>query len=288
MHRFALVLAFIAAPLWSQEYSPALDAASSTRLYWGDLHVHSNLSPDAFAFGTTRLGAEDAYRFARGERVPASGGLDAQLRQPLDFLLVADHAEFLGVFPRLVSGDPAFLAMGLGSRWQAMLEKTGNLGSVVTDWVSLLQNPGYEQELSADFRRSIWQEAAVAADRNNYPGLFTAFVGYEWTSMVNDNNLHRVVLYRDSADKAGHQPPFSALDGRDPEQLWRALDDYENDTGGRVMSIPHNGNVSNGLMFALETLSGEGLRAGAAALGADLRGHPGKGRRRVPSIPVAG
>ena len=67
--------------------------------------------------------------------------------------------------------------MGLGSRWQAMLEKTGNLGSVVTDWVSLLQNPGYEQELSADFRRSIWQEAAVAADRNNYPGLFTAFVG---------------------------------------------------------------------------------------------------------------
>jgi len=259
MNRLALLLVLVAAPLAAQEYSPSLNADANTRLYWGDLHVHSNLSPDAFAFGNTRLSAEEAYQFARGQRVRASGGLDARLSRPLDFLLVADHAEFLGVFPRLVNNDPAFLATELGSRWRGLLDDTGNLGAVVGEWVSRLQDPEYEQELSEAFRRTIWQEAAAAAEQHNRPGLFTAFVGYEWTAMVDGNNLHRVVLYRDNAEKATRAAPFSALDSRDPEDLWQALARYEESTGGQVMSIPHNGNVSNGLMFALDTLSGEPL-----------------------------
>jgi hypothetical protein len=259
MPRLALLLLLTALPLQAEEYSPVLNAASNTRVFWGDLHVHSNYSPDSFAFGNSRLSADDAYRFARGERVRANNGMDAQLRRPLDFLLVADHAEFLGVFPKLMNNSPDFTATALGARWRKTLDETGSLGTVVTEWADMLQDPGYEQELSEPFRRGIWQEAAAAAERNNRPGQFTAFVGYEWTAMVEGNNLHRVVLYRDGAETATRLAPFSALDSRDPEDLWQALERYETVTGGQVMSIPHNGNVSNGLMFAEETLSGEPL-----------------------------
>ena len=133
MNRLALLLLLIAAPLWSQEYSPALKQAQATRLFWGDLHVHSNNSPDSFAFGNTGLTAEDAYRFARGGRVTASGGLDAQLSTPLDFLLVADHAEFLGVFPKLLERNPAFLETELGSRWRKILDETREKGWSLVD-----------------------------------------------------------------------------------------------------------------------------------------------------------
>ena len=259
MSRLTVLLLLVAMPLCAQEYSPPLNAASDTELFWGDLHVHSNFSPDAFAFGNSRLSADDAFRFAAGARVTASIGMDVQLRRSLDFLLVADHAEFIGVFPKLLQNDTTFLQTSLGRRWRKMLDDTGNLGAVVGEWAALLQDPDYEQELSEPFRRSIWREAAAAAERHNNPGLFTAFVGYEWTAMVAGNNLHRVVLFRDDADTATRQTPFSALDSQDPEMLWQALARYEKSTGGQVMAIPHNGNVSNGLMFALQTLSGEPL-----------------------------
>lgn len=264
MYRLTTLLLLLAAPLWAQQ-SPVPQASPQTQLYWGDLHVHSNFSPDAFAFGTTQLSADDAFRFAKGDAVTASGGLQAQLARPLDFLLVADHAEFIGVFPKLLANDADFLNTSLGARWRAQLDASGNLGAIVLEWVKLIQSPDYQQELSEEFRSSVWKEAAAAAERNNKPGEFTAFVGYEWTSMVEGNNLHRVVLFRDDAATATRLPPFSALDSLDPEDLWQALGDYESLTGGRVMSIPHNGNISNGLMFALTTLDGSPLDAAYAA-----------------------
>lgn len=263
-YRFFGLLFLIAAPLSAQEYSPPLNGPEQRNLYWGDLHVHSNFSPDSFAFGNSRLTADDALRFAKGARITANNGMDVALRRPLDFLLVADHAEFIGVFPKLVQGDPAFLRTDLGANWQKKLKDTGNLGDIVTEWVTRLQDPDYEQELSEQFRLNIWKEAAGAAQRHNNPGVFTAFVGYEWTSMIGGNNLHRVVLFRDDADTATILPPFSALDSQDPEKLWQALARYETASGGRVMSIPHNGNVSNGLMFAVETIAGEPFDKGYA------------------------
>lgn len=238
-------------------YAPTLNPPEPRNLYWGDLHVHSNFSPDAFSFGNTRLSADDALRFAAGGRVTASSGQDVQLRRPLDFLLVADHAEFIGVFPKLVTSEPAFMATPLGVRWRAMLGESQDIAPIMGDWLKIMQDPGYEQELSEPYRLSVWEEAAEAAERNNRPGEFTAFVGYEWTSMIDGNNLHRVVLYRDGADKATQVVPFSALDSRDPEDLWQALANYERTTGGRVMAIPHNGNVSNGYMFAVDKLDGK-------------------------------
>jgi hypothetical protein len=247
-----------ALPLCAQEYSPPLNEANKTNLYWGDLHVHSNYSPDSFAFGNSRLTPDNALKFARGIKVTASNGMNVQLQRPLDFLLVADHAEFIGVFPMLVSGDPVFLATDLGAQWSKLLEKNGgNIGAIIPEWLVRIQNRDYEQELSTDFRTSVWKEAAGFAEDHNVPGIFTAFVGYEWTSMIEGNNLHRVVLFRDDAETATELPPYSALDSLDPEQLWAAMERYETKTGGRVMSIPHNGNVSNGLMFALDDLSGK-------------------------------
>ena len=241
-------------PLAATESRGQASPGSGTRLFWGDLHVHSNQSPDSFAFGNARLTQENAFRFARGERVVASNGMEAQLQRPLDFLLVADHAEFIGVFPRLMARDPALLETELGADWRRLLDEKGSVGAIIGEWLRRLQDTNYQQELPAEFRRSLWQEISSTADRHNEPGQFTAFVGYEWTAMVKGNNLHRVVLFRDGAERASKLPPFSALDSHDPEQLWAALEKYETTTGGRVMSIPHNGNVSNGLMFDVKTL----------------------------------
>ena len=172
---------FLALQVSAQEYSPALNIQHADNLYWGDLHVHSNLSPDSFAFGNARLTTNDAMRFAKGHPVKANSGQVAQLRRPLDFLLVADHAEFIGVFPKLIAKDQRFAETNLGKRWGKLLEENGNLGPIVREWASLIQDPDYKQELSPEFRINVFRDAANSADRHNDPGVFTAFIGYEWT-----------------------------------------------------------------------------------------------------------
>jgi Protein of unknown function (DUF3604) len=244
-------------PVLGEEYSPALNQKGASNLYWGDLHVHSNLSPDAFSFGNHKLTPDDALNFAKGKTVVANNGMKARLQQPLDFLLVADHAEFIGVFPKLLNDDPGFLATDLGAKWKQLKDKKGGVGPIIFQWLSRIQNPDYVQELPESYRRQVWGEVATIADRHNDPGQFTAFVGYEWTAMIKGNNLHRVVLYRDGAKTATKIAPFSALDSKDPEKLWAALANYEEKTGGDVMAIPHNGNVSNGLMFSDKTVDGK-------------------------------
>lgn len=263
------------------DYSPPVANDHPDRVLWGDTHVHSNLSPDAFSFGNHRITPELAFRFARGETVTAQSGIKARLSRPLDFLLLSDHSEFLGVFPKVFSASPDIVGTPLGERWagyikqgapervlmefgvlamgpdgmdQAIADMSAGLG--VTVDAGTLRDP--EQSAVPDeLRQSIWNGVGEVADQFNEPGRFTAFIGYEWTSMPNGNNLHRNVLFRDGADKTSQVLPFSSIDGGDPEQLWQYLEDYEQKTGGRVLSIPHNSNVSNGLMFAETTLSGE-------------------------------
>ena len=248
---------------WGEEqsttpYAPYTEQKFPRNVYWGDLHIHSNLSPDSYGFGNTTLTPSDAYRFAQGEAVEVGSGQVAQLRRPLDFLLVSDHAEFTGVFARLDVKDPELMKTTLGQRW-TKFRADGEGGRAVQEFAAAIQNPNYEQELPESFRRTVWQDAADAADAANQPGVFTAFVGYEWTAMVNGNNLHRVVLFREGADVAATQAPFSSLDSQDPEDLWQWMADYEQRTGGEVLAIPHNGNLSNGIMFATTTLDGKPL-----------------------------
>ena len=238
-------------------YSPNVDDDFPTLLLWGDTHLHTNMSPDAASLGNRRVTPEIAYRFARGELVHGVNGMPLRISRPLDFLVVADHSEYLGLFPRLAAKDPALLATDVGKRWAALLGAGGEVSpEFIEDYVHVLQ--GERDAIgSEDFKRSVWQEVVANAERFNAPGRFTALIGYEWSSMPGGDNLHRVVVFGDGAEKAATVVPFSSNDSADPEALWRYLADYEAKTGGQALAIPHNSNTSGGRMFAPVDFAGK-------------------------------
>jgi hypothetical protein len=242
-----------------KSYSPYVGDTYPQDVYFGDTHLHTSNSFDA-GFVNFRVGPEEAFRFARGEQVQASNGMQVKLSRPLDFLVVSDHAAYLGLTPALRASDPVLLSTEYGRRWHDML-KSGVFDNVFKAAMEAIGSAaaGDEKIKNDDFKRSMWEDTVHIADKYDQPGVFTAFIGYEWTSMPSGNNLHRVVIFKDDADRATQVVPFSLFDSQDPEDLWQYLAAYEEKTGGNVLAIPHNGNLSNGLMFAVETLSGEPL-----------------------------
>jgi hypothetical protein len=237
-------------------YSPYADREYPSQVYWGDTHLHTALSMDAGAFGN-RLGMDEAYRFARGEEVVSSTGQPVRLSRPLDFLVIADHSDGMGFFPMLLAGDPIIMAKEEGRRWKKWLDE-GKGVDVALEMIGLFSQGKLPYDTaSPEIMRPVWNEVIAAADRHDDPGSFTAFIGYEWTSLVAGNNLHRVVIYRDDGDKARLTLPYTNEDSSNPEDFWVALQAYENQSGGKVLAIPHNGNLSNGLMFSATTLAGE-------------------------------
>jgi hypothetical protein len=237
-------------------YSPYAGRAYADEVFFGDMHCHTNLSFDAGLIGTT-LDAHDGYRFARGDKVMSNSGQPVQLIRPLDFLVITDHAETLGLAPAIRESNPLLLADPWGRRIHELFNSgpEGRLEAVseVVEKGTTAVNPFG----SDDLPRSIWGEFIKIADQYNDPGRFTAMIGFEWSSTPNGDNLHRVVVFRDGADKAGQTIPFSLFDGEDPEDLWAYLAAYEDKTGGQAIAIPHNGNLSNGLMFSDKDFSGE-------------------------------
>ncbi len=237
------------------KYSPYPQQDFPNRVFFGDTHLHTSYSADAGMIGNT-LGPEQAYRFARGEAVTSSTGVPAKLSRPLDFLVVSDHAENLGLAPAIAESNPELLANDWG-RMVHDLVKKGDIDSITKafdEWqvaLSKLDDPLKEQTALA---QTMWQRITAAAEQYNDPGRFTAFIGFEWTMQENGNNLHRNVVFRDGKDKADQIVPISQYDTQDPEQLWEWMADYEQKTGGRMLAIPHNGNLSNGLMFDDVTL----------------------------------
>ncbi len=259
----ALALSGLASACWAADPSPPDDGAGfPTRLLWGDTHVHSSWSADAGSFGNRRLGPDAAYRFARGEEVVAHNGRRARLRRPLDFLMVSDHAEYLGLYPLLEAADPDLLATPTGRRLAELFDqgRFTRIGDVISNLFSAPAAPIRD----LPFTRTMWERVIANAERHNEPGRFTAFVGYEWTSMPDTANLHRNVLFRDGAEATGQVVPFSAIDSEDPEDLWRFLEDYERRTGGRALAIPHNANVSAARMFELQRFGGGPMTAAYA------------------------
>ncbi|MDP3746676.1 MAG: DUF3604 domain-containing protein [Phenylobacterium sp.] len=266
------LLAWLASPsamaAEDSSYSRDVPAIYPNTVYWGDTHLHTRMSLDSNGMGNKALGPDDAYRFAKGELITAESGPAVKLQRPLDFLVVADHAENLGVMPRLEAGDPRLLNTKTGRRWyeqsrryplrlaealQGTAEYFGEVIQSVFDLKSLRRRSffwdGFTGKSIGDenFRHSVWSEVAATADRHNEPGLFTTFVGYEWTP----DGIHRVVVFKDGAEKVGKILPFSAQDSSEPEALWSFLHRYEIQTGGEVIAIPHNSNVSDGKMFAV-------------------------------------
>ena len=247
-------------------YSPYAGRTFPTRPFFGDTHLHTSLSFDAGAAGA-RLGPKEAYRFAKGEQVMASSGQPVKLSRPLDFLVVADHSDNMGFFTDFLAGKPELLADPTGRRWYDMIQsgKPEEAQKACLEIVfgfsqgkfpkALIYAPG-----TAGFR-STWREIIKAADEANDPGRFTAFIGYEWTSLVKGNNLHRNVIYRDDATKASLVEPYTTtppLGSPNPRDLWKWMAAYEEKTGGELLAIAHNGNLGNGTMFPIiESFTGK-------------------------------
>ena len=247
------------------EYSPPVGQDYPKNLYWGDTHLHTRNSLDAYSVGNMNLTPVDAYRFAQGQPVTAHNGMRVQLRRPLDFLVVSDHAEYLGGYYRFNVGDPIVTDTAAGQQWKSYLE-AGDPTRLVGVFVNSMLDPENHPAFPESTRRLIWRDVAQTADDHNKPGRFTALIGYEWTMMADGNNLHRVVIYKDGVEKVGQLPPFSGQDSMDPRDLWKALARYEAETGGEVIAVPHNGNLSNGRMFPAATLDGEPIDAEYARL----------------------
>jgi hypothetical protein len=222
-------------------------------LYFGDLHVHTGLSTDAFVMGV-RSRPEDVYRFARGHAIQHGAGYPIQIARPLDFVAVTDHSEYLGQALREDVDAPT------NRRPLRDLLLNGNALSITWAWFSTtlqMRQKGFGWDMAGPdpaVNRSAWQETIEAAEKYNQPGVFTSFIGYEWSAYVGDvgTHIHRNVIYRGS-DVA--DTPFTSLDSNRPEDLWNFLQQEER--RGRVaMAIPHNANVSKGNMYAPVTSVG--------------------------------
>ena len=244
-------------------YSPWAGRNFPTRPLFGDTHTHTSFSMDAGAFGA-RLDPSDAYRFAKGEEVTASSGQLAKLSRPLDFLVVTDHSDNMGFFPQLLAGDPKMLADPTGRRWYDMIQSGKGADAAIEIIVAFSQGtfpPALASLPGTEAYRSAWRETIKAAEEANDPGRFTAFIGYEWTSNTGGNNLHRNVIFRDGAARADLVEPFTViapLGSDNPRDLWKWMAAYEEKTGGDVLAIAHNGNLSNGRMFPIiESFTGK-------------------------------
>ena len=237
-------------------YSPYAERQTALTPLWGDTHLHTDISMDAGAFGN-RLGLDEAYRFARGEQVVSTHGIPVRLSRPLDWLVIADHSDNMGFFPDLRAGEAHILKDPVGQDWYNRIQAGEGVG-VALELIGLFSQGQFPEGMvylpdSAPYKSS-WAKTVDAAERFNEPGRFTAFIGYEWTSLVMGNNMHRVVIYRDGGDKGGSMVPYTTMEpfgSTNPRDLWNWLAEYESRTGGDVLAIAHNGNLANGIMFPL-------------------------------------
>ncbi|MBY6218754.1 DUF3604 domain-containing protein [Qipengyuania aquimaris] len=225
------------------------------RPYWGDTHLHTDISVDAFGFGV-RLGPEEALKFARGEEVTATTGMTARLDRPLDFLVISDHSDAMGATRRLYDAPRMMVRDPTLRRWRDMMHESPEQSTLaVAELITAAANDEIPEALrdperQAKATRELWDRHLDVLDRYNEPGKFTAFAGFEWTLMPGGNNLHRVVMFRDGSGRTKEVLPFPGL-GTTVEQLWDYMDAYQETTGGQVLAIPHNSNLSNGIMFEL-------------------------------------
>jgi len=241
-----------------------------TRPFFGDTHLHTAFSMDAGAFGA-RLDPRAAYRFARGEQVTSSSGQPVKLSRPLDFLVVADHSDNMGFFPDLLAGKPEVLADPTGKKWYDMIQ-SGEGEKAALQIIGAFSHNEFPDDLmyypGTSAYKNAWQKTIDAAEEFNDPGRFTAFIGYEWTSNTGSNNLHRNVIFRDGGVKASQVVPMTVYppQGSDnPADLWKWMKAYEDKTGGSVLAIAHNGNLSNGIMFPVVEAFGKKLDGDYAA-----------------------
>lgn len=245
--------AFDAATAHPVPDKPLVPANPERNVFWGDLHIHTSLSTDAFMMGVRSL-PDDAYRFTKGGEIEHGAGYGIRISRPLDFAAVTDHGEYLGVV-RHRDPDLPLSARGLRTRLLNDSRVRNTLAFIRTNMGFSLQDIAGEG--TEVISRAAWQQIIDAAERHYQPGVFTTFIGYEWSSMPDGFNLHRNVIYR---GRQVPELPFSSVDSEDPRDLWTALES-QRAKGMAVMAIPHNGNVSNGLMYDEVAFDGSALNA---------------------------
>ncbi len=215
--------------------------------YFGNLHVHTSWSFDGYTNGSVTNPA-DAYRWAQGESIPGGGGGgDLQIKVPLDWYAVSDHAEYMGVFKNMENPESPLSKLGIAKKitsddqavaFAAFAEVLDGMNKGISD-----------PELSdPELAKTMWQEIIKTADEYNNPGKFTTFPAFEWTSAPNNRNLHRVVLFKNN--NGIPVLPYSTLDSDKPEDLWKYMNKAR-DNGATLLAVPHNGNASDGMMFSL-------------------------------------
>lgn len=215
--------------------------------YFGELHIHSSYSCDAYVFGTTKLGPEDATKYAMGQPVIHPGGFKVQLKQPLDFTVVMDHSEYTGVFPLADDPNSPFRknAPLMAATMRAGAWANGmDLYKVLS--VSIVKDKPIKELQGPDVAGYAWNQLVGIASKYNQPGKFTTFPGWEWTATPDYKNLHRIVFFKDPA----HVSPaeFSSVDSTDPADLWKWMDE-QRAAGNDVVAIAHDGNLSNGALY---------------------------------------
>lgn len=242
-------------------YSPYAERGFPSRPLWGDTHLHTGLSMDAGLFGS-RLMPEDSYRLARGEQIMATSGQPLKLSRPLDWLVITDHSDGLGLIQDLIAGAPNVLAVEKGRQWNAGIKAGGQDAVAATlDLIDTFSQGKMPPELLEQYSpgskkySTVWDRYLDTAEKYNEPGRFTALIGFEWTSLVMGNNLHRNVIFRDGRDRAKLVVPYTTqapIGSTDPLDLYKWLEAYEKKTGGNVLALAHNGNLSNGIMFPVD------------------------------------
>jgi len=236
-------------------YSPNAGRNFPDRPLFGETHLHTTLSMDAGTFGAI-LGPRDAYRYARGEEITSNTGQPVRISRPLDFTVVTDHSDNMGFFSEFAAGSPDILANATAKGWYDLF-KSGEGGKAAIQIITAFSTGNFPLEImsvpGSKLYRDTWKDIIAAAEEANEPGRFSAIIGYEWTSQVGKgDNLHRNVIYRDGGDLAVQMDPMVTLPphgSQDPVDLWKWMGAYEAKTGGDVLAIAHNGNLSNGLMF---------------------------------------
>ena len=267
-----LLLCACALPAGVPRLAAAADEGTETHVYWGDVHLHSNYSWDAYGTGNTTASPDDAYRFARGLPVihPALH-TTVRIRRPLDFLAVTDHAIMLGEQAMLDQRDPELLATEWGKKLLAIHEERpvggvmregGRLGVMAgPDGGTPERKEMMDQVFSPAIRRRAWDAEIDAAEKNNVPGTFTTLIAWEWTSTPGGKNLHRCVITNADGEQARQFIPFSNYQSQRPEDLWRFFEETKARTGVDFISIPHNSNLSGGLMFDVVDSDGRPISA---------------------------
>jgi hypothetical protein len=230
-------------------------------VYWGDTHVHTGWSADAGLDGAVKT-PTDAYRLARGEEVESNTGQKAKLHRAYDWFAVTDHSDGMGVVNEIVAGNPELMANDTLRGWRDALKEGGEAAGAAKSELIRMQSNGQlpKEVMDPKWMSSAWEKTIAAAEDFNEPGTFTTFIAYEWTvNAGGGDNLHRNVIYRDGADRASQMLPLTTFETQDPEKLWEWMANYETKTGGRLLAIPHNGNLSNGRMFEEQRFDGSSM-----------------------------